>query len=339
MGAIGTIAKGAAAIGGRVGAGLLGGPVGTAIGIASSLPLLIDLVRSFMDGGEHNADPKAIAAQRDKVVAELTRNGKSPAQARAEVDELLRPMVEETASSRDSEPTGIGEGLVDVALAAGGILGGRKYGKREAHLRDRKAKRDGPHDSTKDLGDGDFGPQPMHGPEPMHGPDAAPPRERQREFVGTRGEERRLEQERGLRGEMDSVSRQDRALSVPERGRGYGTDFDEPGGDMPRRARGRVVDDEGAHIPEVFDPISVPMSDDEFEMRAAMSRLRGEASRRPPGAYRAPPERLGVSDDTMAAIGRRGRPQAMSPEELEALRMRDRRSPSMGMGGWGGEGY
>lgn len=275
MNMLGTIGKGAAAIGSRMGAGLLGGPVGTAIGVASSLPLLIDLVRSFMDGGEHNADPKAIAAQRDKVVAELTKNGKSPEQARAEVDELLRPLVEETAESRDAEPTGLGEGLVSGALAVGGILAGRKFGK--ARMKDKDAPNDAPKDVATEV------PQ---------------TKERQREFIGARGEARRVEQERGMRGELDSVSRHDRQLSVPERGRAHSTDYDEPGGDMPRRARGQI-DEEGVHIPEVYAP-----GDDDLEMRAALARLRG-VPRRPPGAYRAPPERLGVSSESLYELDER----------------------------------
>lgn len=300
--------KAALGLGGRA-AGLLGGPVGWAISAATSIPLLIDLVRSFTDGGEDNVDPQQIAAMRDKVVAELVAKGKTPEQAKAQIDEMMRPLIEGVAAGRENEPTGSGEMLASGALALAGAFAGRKFGKgRMAKTKD--APKDNPrdvatvaphakpvHENAPDYDDlgkpgkmGDPREELFEGevadlpkPTPLDRLKGVPATPSKRDFVGPRGEVRRMEQERGLRGELDDVSGSERGMIVPDRS-------------------GRMVDDPGVITPEYFDPTS----EEELRLMAAMSHARS-MPRRPPGAYRAPPERLGVGRETLEDLMARSR--------------------------------
>jgi hypothetical protein len=160
----GNIAKAATGLGARA-LGFLGGPVGAAISIGSSIPLLVDLVRSFMDGGENNVDPAQIKKQRDVVMADLVKQGMSPVEAKAKLDAMLEPFVSGQQALREAEPTSGAEMLLNVGLAGAGILGGRKFGKSQMSKKAKDAPADTVHDAkpapkaAAKRGDIDDGPE------------------------------------------------------------------------------------------------------------------------------------------------------------------------------------
>lgn len=278
---IGTIGKAAGAIAGRVGASMVGGPIGTAIGVASTVPLLIDLVRSFMSGGEDNVDPNQIKAARDKVMGEMQKGGMAPEEARAKVDELLHPFVNEVEHDRE-KPSAV-ESLLKASLAVGGVMAGRKYNK-SAAAKGATAK-GAPHDTVHDA-------QPMPGKgaeladEKFNGAVKPKPYER---TPHTNGDEDHL---------SDGFDRR------PSRSGEY---------DAPDLSDG-YARERGFSIPHP-DGGTAPMSTSDLERMAVMHRLRSEPRRPqsmiPQGEDTSAMPRLGYDEDAArAAVAERANREA-----------------------------